>query len=299
MAEELGRGLRPADAPFLGPTLAAELRRLATGAPVASAAETVMFAPGLGAPAVAGASGMLPVLSVAIDSGSAARALVLLAGRDGHTLGEVAVQSVPEPVDTARPTGSAKPTTGVAATTGRRRGCTDDDVTPLDGPRARSDQHGPRGRHPRRRADGLRLPRAERHRSGTAIGSFQAVQHLLADAFVAMEGSRSATLHAAWAVDALPVDEALAAATVAKAYASRAARTVCPSQPSRCTAGSATRGSAWPTSTCAGPSSRRPARRHGAEPRPRPRPRRSHKGGHRRHRWTSVTHRPRPGSARA
>ena len=68
---------------------------------------------------------------------------------------------------------------------------------------------------------------AERRQYGAAIGSFQAVQHLLADAFVAMEGSRSAALHAAWAVDALPADEALAAGAVAKAYSARAARTVC------------------------------------------------------------------------
>ena len=39
--------------------------------------------------------------------------------------------------------------------------------------------------------------------------------------------SRSVSLHAAWAVDALPADDALAAAAVAKAYCARAARTVC------------------------------------------------------------------------
>ena len=62
---------------------------------------------------------------------------------------------------------------------------------------------------------------------GRAIGSFQAVQHLLADAYVLTEGSRSVALHAAWAVDALAADEALAAASVAKAYCARAARAVC------------------------------------------------------------------------
>ena len=62
-----------------------------------------------------------------------------------------------------------------------------------------------------------------RRQYGAAIGSFQAVQHLLADAFVLMEGSRSVALHAAWAVDALPAEEALAAAAVAKAYCARAA----------------------------------------------------------------------------
>ena len=68
---------------------------------------------------------------------------------------------------------------------------------------------------------------ASRHQYGRSIGSFQAVQHLLADAYVLMEGSRSVALHAAWAVDALPTDAALAAAAVAKAYCARAARTVC------------------------------------------------------------------------
>ena len=53
------------------------------------------------------------------------------------------------------------------------------------------------------------------------------MQHLLADAFVAMEGSRSIALHAAWAVDALAGPDALAAAAAAKAYCARAARSVC------------------------------------------------------------------------
>ena len=39
----------------------------------------------------------------------------------------------------------------------------------------------------------------QRRQYGAAIGSFQAVQHLLADAFVLTEGSRSVALHAAWA----------------------------------------------------------------------------------------------------
>ena len=67
----------------------------------------------------------------------------------------------------------------------------------------------------------------ERKQYGATIGSFQAVQHLLADAHVATEGSRSIALHAAWAVDALPADDALAACSAAKAYCARAARSVC------------------------------------------------------------------------
>jgi alkylation response protein AidB-like acyl-CoA dehydrogenase len=67
----------------------------------------------------------------------------------------------------------------------------------------------------------------ERTQYGSAIGSFQAVQHLLADAFTLTEGSRSIALHAAWAVDALPPGDAVAAGAAAKAYCARAARTVC------------------------------------------------------------------------
>jgi alkylation response protein AidB-like acyl-CoA dehydrogenase len=68
---------------------------------------------------------------------------------------------------------------------------------------------------------------ATRRQYDAAIGSFQSVQHLLADAHVAMEGSRSASLHAAWAVDALDPADALAAASSAKAFCARAARTAC------------------------------------------------------------------------
>jgi alkylation response protein AidB-like acyl-CoA dehydrogenase len=68
---------------------------------------------------------------------------------------------------------------------------------------------------------------AARQQFGRPIGSFQAVQHLLADAVVLMEGSRSVARHAAWAVDALAPEEAIGAAAGAKAYCARAARTVC------------------------------------------------------------------------
>ena len=44
---------------------------------------------------------------------------------------------------------------------------------------------------------------------------------------MALEGSRSIALHAAWAVDALSGPDAMAAASAAKAYAARAGRAVC------------------------------------------------------------------------
>ena len=68
---------------------------------------------------------------------------------------------------------------------------------------------------------------AERRQFGVPVGSFQAVQHLLAEAQCLMEGSLSVALHAAWAVDALDADEARAAGQVAKAYCARSARIVC------------------------------------------------------------------------
>ena len=66
-----------------------------------------------------------------------------------------------------------------------------------------------------------------REQYGASIGSYQAVGHLLAEALALIEGSVSVSRHAAWAVDALPVPEAIEAARVAKIYCARAAMTVC------------------------------------------------------------------------
>ncbi len=59
----------------------------------------------------------------------------------------------------------------------------------------------------------------ERRQYGQAIGSFQAVQHLLADATVLVEACTSATRYAAWCLDHQPPAQALKAARVAKAEA--------------------------------------------------------------------------------
>jgi alkylation response protein AidB-like acyl-CoA dehydrogenase len=66
-----------------------------------------------------------------------------------------------------------------------------------------------------------------REQYGSPIGSYQAVAHLLAEGLALIEGSVSVLRHAAWAVDALPPAEAVAAARVAKLYCAPAARTVC------------------------------------------------------------------------
>lgn len=65
-----------------------------------------------------------------------------------------------------------------------------------------------------------------RFQFGAEIGSFQAIQHLCAEAHVAIEASASTTRYAAWAVDELPAAEALIAARTAKAYASSVSRDV-------------------------------------------------------------------------
>jgi len=66
-----------------------------------------------------------------------------------------------------------------------------------------------------------------REQYGATIGSYQAIGHLLAESLALIEGSISVLRHAAWAVDELPVVEAIEAAKVAKIYCARAALTAC------------------------------------------------------------------------
>jgi alkylation response protein AidB-like acyl-CoA dehydrogenase len=66
----------------------------------------------------------------------------------------------------------------------------------------------------------------ERVQYGVKIGSFQAIQHMCADALVQIEGSASVTRYAAWSIDAVDPSEALLAARVAKAHTSSVARDV-------------------------------------------------------------------------
>jgi alkylation response protein AidB-like acyl-CoA dehydrogenase len=222
IAEEMGRGL--ADASFLGPTLAVELRRLG-GAPPSTTLETVALLPDLSGPARA-ADGALPSGAVAIDARNATHALVLVPAAGAYTIAQVPLPATPQAMDLTRPSASVDPADALIPLSG-----VDRDLTPAD-----LDAWS---------ALALALTCADlvgimkgaiqltcdyasnRRQYGVAIGSFQAVQHLLADALVLMEGSRSVALHAAWAADALAAPEALVAASVAKAYCSRSARTVC------------------------------------------------------------------------
>ena len=56
---------------------------------------------------------------------------------------------------------------------------------------------------------------------GVPIGTFQALQHMAAEAYVNCEGLRSTNNYASWAVDEEPAPDALLAARVVKAYAAR------------------------------------------------------------------------------
>ncbi len=221
VAEELGRGL--ADVAFIGPILSSELRRMAGATAVDG--ETVALGSDLLRPAES-ADGVLEDGALGIDALGATSALVLVAGEDFPTLGAVPAGTFQTDADLTRPVwrwASHPESVGIP---GASRALAPGDLdrwTALGLAVTSADLVGVM-----RGALDLACDYArERRQYGVAIGSFQAVQHLLADALVATEGSRSIALHAAWAVDALPAPDALAAASAAKAYCSRAARAVC------------------------------------------------------------------------
>jgi alkylation response protein AidB-like acyl-CoA dehydrogenase len=219
VARELGRGA--ADVPLLGPIVAADLARHA-GLEVEDAAASVVFERTLLDFAVAPSA----VDGIAVDCAGSTRGLALVAdgGADGAHLVEVAL---PDPAPETDLTRAVAPVT------------LDGVVPDGDGAAVAEDATA------RARALALTITVAdllgamegvidttteyakERRQYGVPIGSFQAVQHLLAEARVLVEGSISVAQYAAWAVDALPSAEALEAGSVAKAYCARAARTVC------------------------------------------------------------------------
>jgi alkylation response protein AidB-like acyl-CoA dehydrogenase len=222
VAEELGR--RVADTPFLGRTMAAELRRLA-GAPAAAAGETVGLVASLSGPAVT-VDGTPPAGALAVDARGSSVALVLVPTGPGHGLASVPLSATEVRTDLTRPVAVLSVSEAEPLEGGSGGFLTRDDLdrwTALGLAATCADLVGTM-----RGAIELAVEHARSRRQfGRTIGSFQAVQHLLADAYVSMEGSASVARHAAWAVDALPAGDALAAGAVAKAYCARAARTVC------------------------------------------------------------------------
>jgi alkylation response protein AidB-like acyl-CoA dehydrogenase len=218
IARELGRGA--ADTPYLGPVVAADLARHA-GLEVEDAATSAVFARSLLDFAVApGASD-----GVAVDCAGSTRGLALVV--DGATTARLVEVTLPEPAPETDLTRAVAPVALDAVTPDSDGAAVDVDAIVRSRALALTitvaDLLGA--------MEGVLDITAEyakgRQQYGVAIGSFQAVQHLLAEARVLVEGSISVAQYAAWAVDALPAVDALEAGSVAKAYCARAAQTVC------------------------------------------------------------------------
>jgi len=223
IADALGEAV--ADAPFVGPILAADLARRAAVRHVDGA--VVGFSPDLVDAAVAtGSATEAPVFAVDHAAQGRVAAYVLVPDGDGFRLGLVEADAASEGADLTRAIRPLPAGVPLLPLAGQSRRLTREDLAAWQ-------------------ALGLALTSAdlvglmrgvldvtvdyakERRQYGVAIGTFQAVQHLLAEASCLIEGAYSAALYPAWAADELAPAEALAAGRVAKAYCARAARTVC------------------------------------------------------------------------
>ncbi len=221
VAEELARRL--ADTAFVGPSLAVELRRLARAEPSSSLETVALLADLSGLASVT--DGALPHGAVGLDAKGPSAALALVGEPGGQGLGSFSLGKCELSVDLTRPNAVLGPG-AVLSPVAAGRVLNGEDIsrwTAFGLAVACADLVGTM-----RGALDLAVGYAKARRQyGAVIGTFQAVQHLLADALVAIEGSHSVALHAAWAVDALEPAEALYAASVAKAYCSRSALSVC------------------------------------------------------------------------
>jgi Acyl-CoA dehydrogenase, C-terminal domain len=227
VADALGGAV--ADVAYSGPILAGDLARRAGCAPndgrVVALAPTLLEAAVVAGPETAG-----PLCAVEGMADGADAAYVLVPDGAGFRLGEVDVERAPareqDGADLTRAVGRVTGGALVREVAGQRRVLTGDDLvawSALGLALTSADLVGVM----RGVLDVTVAYAAEREQYGVAVGSFQAVQHLLADARCLMEGSLSVALHASWAVDNLAPVEARAAGRVAKAYCARAARTVC------------------------------------------------------------------------
>jgi alkylation response protein AidB-like acyl-CoA dehydrogenase len=223
IADALGEAV--ADVPFAGPTLAADLVRRA-GAPAIEGA-VVAFSADLIEPAVvSGPATDTPVLAVDHAARGPVGAYVLVPDGDRYRLAVAKAEGASDGADLTRTIRALPAGVRLLPVPGQSRRVTRDDLDAW-------------------KALGLALTSADlvglmrgvldvtvayarqRRQYGVAIGTFQAVQHLLAEARCLMEGAFSAALYPAWAVDQLAPGDASAAGRVAKAYCVRAARTVC------------------------------------------------------------------------
>jgi alkylation response protein AidB-like acyl-CoA dehydrogenase len=214
-----------ADVAFAGPILAADLARRAGATP--SDGAVIAFAPDLiGAAVVTGSAVSTPLLAVDCATESSGAVYVLTPDEGGHRIAQLQIDGPREGADLTRTIRTIAAGTRLLPLPNQTRLLTRSDLAAWA-------------------ALGLALTSAdligitrgvleqtvayakERRQYGVPIGSFQAVQHLLAEARCLLEGAFSVALQASWAVDTLAADEALAAGRVAKAYCARASRTVC------------------------------------------------------------------------
>jgi alkylation response protein AidB-like acyl-CoA dehydrogenase len=218
-----------ADVAFTGPTLAADLARRA-GVDHTEPAAVASTPDLLGAAVVEGAVTTTALHAIDLATDATSTVYVLTPADRGYRLAHVQVDGAaidaPDGADLTRRTGLIPPGAPVVEVPGQRRVLTDDDLaswTALGLALTSADLVGLM----RGVLDLSVAYAAERRQYGVPVGSFQAVQHLLAEAHCLLEGSISVALHASWAVDDLPPVEACAAGRVAKAYSVRAARTAC------------------------------------------------------------------------
>ncbi len=223
IAEALGEAL--ADVPFAGPLLAADLARRAGACPIDGA--VVAFCSNLRDPAVvSGPATNAPMLAVDQAAQGLAAAYVLVPDGDGYRVALVRAEGASDGADLTRAIRLVPAGAPLASVPDQDRRLTRDDLgawASLGLALTSADMVGAM----RGVLDITVAYAKERQQYGVAIGTFQAVQHLLAEARCLMEGAFSAALYPAWAVDQLAPHEARIAGRVAKAYCARAARTVC------------------------------------------------------------------------
>jgi alkylation response protein AidB-like acyl-CoA dehydrogenase len=223
VAETLGETV--ADVPFTGPILAADLARRTGVRPAEDA--VVGFTPDLiEAAVVSGPVTEAPIIAVDAGTQPSVAAYVLVPDGDGYRLGLARADAAIEGADLTRTVRSLPLGVPVLPVPDQSRRLTHADLarwSSLGLALTSADMVGVM----RGVLDVTVAYAKDRKQYGVAIGTFQAVQHLLAEARCLLEAAFSAALYPAWAVDEIGPDDARTAGRVAKAYCARAARTVC------------------------------------------------------------------------
>jgi hypothetical protein len=223
IADALGEAV--CDIPFAGPILAADLARRVgvrprDGAVIAFSSDLIDAA------VVSGPATDAPILAVDHAAQGPVVAYVLVPEGDGYSLALAEADGASAGADLTRTIRSLAAGAPVVRVPGQSRRLTRDDLdawSALGLALTSADMVGLM----RGVLDVSVVYAQDRKQYGVPIGTFQAVQHLLAEARCLAEGAFSAALYPAWAVDQLAPGEARAAGRVAKAYCARAARTVC------------------------------------------------------------------------